>query len=92
MSAPLAAFCLFLFALGQTSAAPIALVDGLGRAVALPEAARRVVSLSPSCTEALFAIAGRVFKVDVDAVFLTPLQQFALKVNLLLRHVESCME
>jgi len=56
MSAPLAAFCLFLFALGQTSAAPIALVDGLGRAVALPEAARRVVSLSPSCTEALFAI------------------------------------
>ena len=34
-----------------------------------------------------FAFAGHILKVDVDAVFLAPLQEFALKVHLLLCHV-----
>ena len=38
------------------AAAGITLVDGLGRSVVLKEAARRVVSLSPSNTEILFAV------------------------------------
>jgi len=45
-----------LIAAFPASAAPVTVVDGLGRTVSLSAPASRVVSLSPACTEVLFAI------------------------------------
>ncbi len=53
MRAAFLACCLMLAA---SAAALQPLTDGLGREVRLADPARRIVSLSPSCTEVLFAI------------------------------------
>ena len=55
MHAVARAFCLSLLTAAYAAAAT-PLVDGLGRTVSLGRPAARIVSLSPSCTEVLFAI------------------------------------
>ncbi|MDR1231703.1 MAG: cobalamin-binding protein [Spirochaetaceae bacterium] len=50
------AAALFLLALSAVYAAPITVTDVSGRVVTLPDYPRRIVSLSPSVTEILFAV------------------------------------
>lgn len=61
--------CIFLLlaAASALSAAPVSVADGLGRTVSLPSPAARIVSLSPACTEVLFAVGAADHVVGVTA-------------------------
>jgi iron complex transport system substrate-binding protein len=47
---------LLLLSVAVAAAAPVSSIDSLGRKIALPAPASRIVSLSPAATEAIFAI------------------------------------